>query len=912
MKYTTFVSHLSQPTKGFISVNIEKFLPHFPTAKKTGAGWQAKCPAHDDGTASLCVSEDNGKILIHCQAGCKPESILGAAGLNMKDLFPEKPTKKREIVAEYSYTDEAGTLLYQAVRYKPKDFRQRRPDGQGGWIWNLKDVRLVPYQLSAIPKSETIFIVEGEKDCESCKAIKIIATCNPMGAGKWRDEFSPYFKEKSVVIIPDQDEPGREHAQDVARKLSGHAKSIQILNIPEPHLKDMSDWIHAEKIKGKSSEDIKKNLIELADAAPIINTKLLEAPLVENIVEPSKVRILGSTPSGDVLLYIAGKLMQVSTNKMTTAWVRVLTGIESQSQLQKIVVSWQIEANKKGIFDPEKKIGVGIWKIKDSWVIVSGVEALVISGNDATITTDPVYKGHVIEFSTSDTWLDLALVKQSFANGDLKSTFTEALDITRQWRWNKPGMCEYATALAILSPLQRALRWRPNVAISGPSGCGKSLFADEFLGRLWGPLVVRSDRATAHSVAQSVGSTAKILILDEFEKNRRIAEILDLLKLCGRGGPKTSGTADRKALTYEMRHLTWTLAAHLPAALKTDAAKANRTIKLFLDGGIGKPPVLPTDDKYLGLASRLIGTVIKNWPTIESYESNIDSRQAAIIEQLPGTGSRTIDTFRSASALIRAAIGGDWTIPTWGAEPVPTDGDMVLETILTAMMPGRLGTTIEQLLQDDGHIRDLEAVGIKIVRSAGEKYLAIHPTQARSQLLKGTDFQEMDISEALERLPGARKETVKFGMSTKRCVCLPFFLIEGEICKPCKPIVNQDVNHKTLISKGLEDISLQVYNVTHTQDEIPSSDSSTITEPPKSISPHLPIGLVQTCKPNHSNTDEIRCEMVYKTVYKQFTTGVENVNSTEKILLEDELPQTSKVKIELSDADIGKALAEIN
>jgi len=892
-------------------MNIEEFLTHFQTATKTGAGWQAKCPAHDDGTASLSIkSGDDGKIVIHCHAGCKFEDIVGTLGLQKKDLFPEESTKKREIVATYDYTDEAGKLLHQTVRYNPKVFKQRRPDGKSGWIWNLKGVQLVPYRLPEILKVKTVFIVEGEKDADNLWKIGLPATCNPMGALKWRDDFSPHFKGKSVIIIPDndKDETGLKHAQDVARKLSGHAATIRILNLTGPQIKDVSNWIDAEQLNGKSSGDIKKSLIELAKAAPK-EGEILEAPFVETPVETSKVRILGSTPSGDVLLYVAGKMMQVSTNKMTPAWLRVLTGISEQDKLQKMAVSWQIQANKKGTFDPDKKIGVGIWRIKDSWIIVSGLEALIISGTDAIITTDPVYQGHVIEFDSSDTWLDLATVKQSFTNGDLKSTFKEALDISGKWRWGKPGMCEYATALAVLSPLQRALRWRPNVAISGPSGCGKSLFADEFIGRLWGPLVVRSDRATAHSVAQNVGSTAKILILDEFEKNRRIAEILDLLKLCGRGGNKTSGTGERAALKYEMRHLTWTLAAHLPAALKTDAAKANRTIKLTLDGGKGKPPTLPTDAQYRDLASRLIGSVIQKWATIEMHETDIDGRQTEIFSKLPGASSRTIDTFRSASALIRAAIGGDWTIPAWGAEPLPTDGDMVLEAILTAMMPGNLGRTIEQLLQDEGHVRDLEAVGIKIVTSKMVKYLAIQPTQARSQLLRGTDFQEMDISEALERLPGARKETVKLVGRTQRCVILPFSLIEDDLCKPCKPTVNQDVNHETLNNKGLEGISLQVYNVTPQENENINVDSSPITEPSKIISPDSRVGLVQTCKPNQSNEHEIRSETVYKTVYTQFTDDALDVNSTDPSDQEEELP---KVKVESTEAEILEAMKIVN
>ena len=50
------------------------------------------------------------------------------------------------IVKTYGYCDENGTLLFQVVRFEPKGFRQRRPDGYGGWIWKLQDTRRVPYR----------------------------------------------------------------------------------------------------------------------------------------------------------------------------------------------------------------------------------------------------------------------------------------------------------------------------------------------------------------------------------------------------------------------------------------------------------------------------------------------------------------------------------------------------------------------------------------------------------------------------------------------------------------------------------------------------------------------------------------------------------------------------------------------
>jgi len=105
-----------------------------------------------------------------------------------------RPGQKAKIIATYDYPDERGDLLYQVVRFEPKSFRQRRPDGHGGWIYNLDGVRRVLYRLPELLASArtkaTVYIVEGEKDVNALYSHDFIATCNPMGAGKWLDEYS--------------------------------------------------------------------------------------------------------------------------------------------------------------------------------------------------------------------------------------------------------------------------------------------------------------------------------------------------------------------------------------------------------------------------------------------------------------------------------------------------------------------------------------------------------------------------------------------------------------------------------------------------------------------------------------------------------------------------------------------------
>ncbi|HEX4823261.1 MAG TPA: AAA family ATPase [Candidatus Polarisedimenticolaceae bacterium] len=204
--------------------------------KRNGRGWDFRCPAHEDHTPSAHLEEgDDGRALVHCQAGCPCEEIVARVGLKMTDLFVAA-TKAERIVKTYDYTDENGDVLFQVVRFDPKDFRQRRPDGAGGWVWNMANARRVLYRLpdlvEAVRQDETIYVVEGEKDADAINAIEgsgFIATTNAGGAGKWRPEYSETLRGARVVIVADKDEPGRKHALDVRHHLQGIAASVGVV-----------------------------------------------------------------------------------------------------------------------------------------------------------------------------------------------------------------------------------------------------------------------------------------------------------------------------------------------------------------------------------------------------------------------------------------------------------------------------------------------------------------------------------------------------------------------------------------------------------------------------------------------------------------------------------------------------------
>ena len=208
-------------------------------ARRSGSAWMAKCPAHEDSNPSLSIREDGGKVLLHCHAGCSQRDVVEA--LKARGLWEAAPatTWARRIVATYDYTDAAGELLFQVLRFEPKDFRQRRPDGRGGWIW--KKGEQVLYHLPQVLEAPIVFVVEGEKDAESLRSRGFVGTTNSGGAkAPWLPQYTETLRGREVILIPDADEPGRRRVLRIARALLGVAAKIIVLELDGA--KDISEW----------------------------------------------------------------------------------------------------------------------------------------------------------------------------------------------------------------------------------------------------------------------------------------------------------------------------------------------------------------------------------------------------------------------------------------------------------------------------------------------------------------------------------------------------------------------------------------------------------------------------------------------------------------------------------------------
>jgi hypothetical protein len=197
------------------------------------------------------------------------KTLTGAPVPRPKPNGQDRAAEPKKVVAvTFDYTDEAGALLFQTQRMefqnadgsfvlqesgkRKKTFRQRRPNPQrrDGWIYDVDGVRGVPYRLpqllEAIGNEQTILIVEGEAKVDLLRSWNVSATCCAEGAKKWRPEHSEHLRGADVVVLPDNDPVGREHAELVAASLQDVAACVRMLELPGLAPKgDVIDWAAA-------------------------------------------------------------------------------------------------------------------------------------------------------------------------------------------------------------------------------------------------------------------------------------------------------------------------------------------------------------------------------------------------------------------------------------------------------------------------------------------------------------------------------------------------------------------------------------------------------------------------------------------------------------------------------------------
>lgn len=294
--------------KDVIKMYIDEFMRHVETkvgsrAKRIGQGYSVCCPAHDDDNPSLSIKEaSDGKILLNCFAGCIPEEICGALGLEITSLFPNYESRD-SAKTEYIYRSKEDKPLYKKVRTYDKQFYILSYSSSGEWVKGLKSKIRVMYNLPQVLEAKAsgawVFLVEGEKDAERLSTQGLVATTPIEGAGsRLHQEYIGQLEGCNVVLLYDEDAAGYKRRDQWKDLLQDKVAAMKVIELPGLQYRDnsgadVSDWLR----DGHTTEELLE-LVQQTDEYTLTDIKSFDGFKAVNIREFLSMQI----PEREMLL----------------------------------------------------------------------------------------------------------------------------------------------------------------------------------------------------------------------------------------------------------------------------------------------------------------------------------------------------------------------------------------------------------------------------------------------------------------------------------------------------------------------------------------------------------------------------------------------------------------------------------
>ncbi len=255
---------------------VDRVLPLLDGVTRSGDGWSARCPAHDDHNASLTINAGmGGRVLLRCHAGCEAGDVVKEIGLTMADLYPDSPNGKLTVkqlakhkglpptfLNDLGVDQQNGRVLIPyrfpdgspAPRHRLRS-ALRAKDGSR-WSGSETDGRIVPYGLDRLADARTagyVVVVEGESDCwtlwhhklpalglPGAKMAKVLAADHLKGIGR-------------VFILHESDEAGESFVAGVSDRLRQIGFKGEVLEVSLNGAKDPNELHKQNPTKFKAA-----------------------------------------------------------------------------------------------------------------------------------------------------------------------------------------------------------------------------------------------------------------------------------------------------------------------------------------------------------------------------------------------------------------------------------------------------------------------------------------------------------------------------------------------------------------------------------------------------------------------------------------------------------------------------------
>ena len=816
--------------------SIHKLLTLAKSLKQIDSeNWTAYCPIHESGPGnhnnSLSIAApDDGRILVNCHNGCDAREVVYAFGLTWKDCFPPKePTAAgSKITAVYDYKDQDGILRFQVCRIEPgkdgraKDFRQRQPDGGGGFTWKTKGLVKFPYRLTemAAERNKPVWIVEGEKQVDYLRSIGLTATCNPGGAGKWLKSYAKYFDGRDVIVIPDADLPnektgkivGAAHAKEVADSLIGIAKSIHVLDLPgcEPKW-GLDDWLQKGGHTLQELAEIGRATPEWGPESQIVvavpvggDEPEMADPLANDrrILNECGITYVAQHDSGggiEIFSDVTQKFSMISASRLSGLKYEDLilygghriiqkvkrstddTGVFSMNEIRVAIAAVASQTSAL-----EEKHGVGVWENNDCLIVVNARKLGILNGKpELQITSNPVHFGTAYNIGDRCEWIDLKSLQSDILSvsaepGKLHIDDVFAVqELFSKWKFlsRENVFPEVLTGLVLATFVQTLWSWRPQVFLTGQAYAGKSTMF-KMLARLFGPLCKMSSNSSAAGIRQFIGASSRIVLCDELEKSRYRNEILEMVRASGRGDDSFRGTAgNQQHIAFKLQHIFW--CASIESGLTTEADQS-RFIVCELKKVDAKME-LPSHDELGAIGQRLAAAAICNFRRARKMAEYL-------LENKPkNVHGRICESYAVPISMYASAIGMSDSeglklymmalSAISASEDIESDSDALLQEIMLSQVNRRGGEkkSVLHMLRDriaNDHTEELEHVGIYVT----DEELLLNRGLILRYLLSA-DWKGKRIDTLLNRLTGARRVKRKFGGTSMRFIAIPRDLV---------------------------------------------------------------------------------------------------------------------------------------
>lgn len=543
-------------------MHINEFLLKLTKVKPCGDGFTARCPGHDDTQNSLSISTgDDGRILLRCHAGCNTDEIIAPIDVTLRDLFPPRQTTATaSVVAQYDYHDEAGQLVFQVQRMNPKSFRQRRPDGDGGWKWDLKGVIKPIYRLpqvkEAIAKKRVIFYVEGEKDVHTLESYGLVATTHAGGAAAWATRYKQYLQGADIIVLPDNDPAGRE----LADKIKTDIPDALVVDLPGlPPKGDVTDWFTSGGTLGTLKSTVAAAMRARDENPP-------PAPVTPEL-DSKYFRVLGH--SQGLFYFLPRESRQIVSLRARDLTCKATLYALAPRDYWEMSSEYHTPDGKntdynliadalirrcyaRGVYTDEHRRGRGAWFDEGRTVLHQG-DRLIVDGKQTDL----------IDFQTGYVYEARSKMFLPFANPATDEETTAFAELCGLPAWEAPIHAMMLAGWVACAPICGTLQWRPHIWIVGPAGCGKTYVTNRMVATiLQGTARLVAASTTEAGIRQLLGSDSLPVLFDEAEgDNKRgqedIQRILELMRQASADSSAAivKGSASGHAQEYRIRSM---------------------------------------------------------------------------------------------------------------------------------------------------------------------------------------------------------------------------------------------------------------------------------------------------------------------------------------------------------------------